>query len=70
MYNSEEEKKAIHCIERNLKDNTYFEIEEVKKWITKRMNILKLPDTEVDNSGLMNIIKRFRDELPFHKLNG
>lgn len=70
MYNSEEEKKAINCIERNLKDNTYFEIEEVKKWITKRMNILKLPDTEVDNSGLMNIIKRFRDELPFHKLNG
>ena len=57
MYNSEEEKKAIHCIERNLKVNTYFEIEEVKKWITKRMNILNFPDTEVDNSGLMNIIK-------------
>ena len=34
------------------------------------MDMLKLSGTEVDDSGLMNIINRFRDELQFHKLNG
>ena len=69
MYNSEEEKKEVDCREINLKDQSY-PVEKVEKWIIKRMDILKLSGTEVDDSGLMNIINRFRDELQFHKLNG
>ena len=69
MYNSEEEKKAVDCREINLKDQSY-PVEKVEKWIIKRMDILKLSGTEVDDPGLMNIINRFRDELQFHKLNG
>ena len=68
MYNSEEEKKAVDCREINLKDHSYH-VEKVEKWIIKRMDILKLSGTEVDDPGLMNIINRFRDELQFHKLN-
>ena len=32
--------------------------------------MLKLAGADVEDPGLMNIIKRFRDELQFHKLNG
>ena len=70
MYNSENDTKAIQLREEILEDKKIPDANNIKRWITNRINKLKLSGTDVEDQGLMNLVKRFRDELHFHRTNG
>ena len=70
MYNSEKDTKAIQLREEILEDKKIPDANNIKRWITNRINKLKLSGTDVEDQGLMNLVKRFRDELHFHRTNG
>ena len=65
MYTSEIENKAIEQREKILENKRMPEIDDIETWITNRINILKLPGTEVEDPGLLDSV-----ELHFHRLNG
>lgn len=41
---------------------------DIERWITYRINTLKLSGTDVEDPGLLDLIKRFKGELHFHRL--
>ena len=65
MYTSEIENKAIEQRGKILENKRMPEIDDIETWITNRINILKLPGTEVEDPGLLDSV-----ELHFHRLNG
>ena len=69
MYNSENEKKAADLRDRILENKSCPEVEDIESWIAKRINLLKLAGTEVDNPGLMEVVKILKDKLHFHTAN-
>ena len=68
-HNSENE-KAADLTERVLENKSCLEVEDIEYWITKRIKLLRLAGTEVENPGLMEMVKIFKDELHFQKANG
>ena len=68
MVNSVNKDKAIELREKMLK-NKMPKAQYLEWQITNRMNSLKLSRTYVDDPGLMNLVKKFRDELQFHRIN-
>ena len=68
-HNSENE-KAADLRERVLENKSCPEVEDIESWITKRIKLLKLAETEIVNPGLMEMVKIFKDEPHFHKANG
>ena len=70
MYNSENDTKAIELREQTLEDKKILDVKDIERLITNRINELKLSGTDVEDQGLMNLVKRFRDELHFHRTNG
>ena len=69
MYNSENEKKAADLRDRILENKSCPEVEDIESWIAKRINLLKLAGTEVDNPELMEVVKILKDKLHFHIAN-
>ena len=70
MYSTENEKKAAQLREDLLSKTRSPEVDYIEPWIAKRIKLLKLTGTEVEDLGLMKIIKRFKDELHFFSFNG
>ena len=70
MYSTENEKKAAQLREDLLSKTRSPEVDYIEPWIAKRIKLLKLTGTEVEDLGLMEIIKRFKDELHFFSVNG
>ena len=68
MVNSVNEDKAIELRKKMLK-NKMPKVQYTEWQITNRMNSLKLSRTYVDDPGLMNLVKKFRDKLQFHRIN-
>ena len=68
MVNSVNEDKAIELRKKMLK-NKMPKVQYTEWQITNRMNSLKLSRTYVDDPGLMNLVKKFRDNLQFHRIN-
>ena len=62
IYNSENKKKAADLIERTLENKSCPEIEDIESWVAKRINLLKLSGTDVDDPGLMKMVKILKDE--------
>ena len=58
IYNTEKEKKAVDLREEMLNNRSYPNVEQIETWITSRINILKLSGMNVDDPGLMNIVKQ------------
>ena len=69
-YHNSENEKAADLRERVLENKSCPEVEDIESWITKRTKLLRLAGTEVDNPGLVEMVKIFKDELHFHKANG
>ena len=70
MYTTKIEDKAIQLREKILDNKRMSEIDDIETWITNMINILKLSGTEVEDLGLLDLVERFKDELPFYKING
>ena len=70
MCSSENEKKAIQLKEQLLQSKSRPQVDEIERWVKNRLNQLRLSGTDVEDKGLLNLVKRFRDELHFHKING
>ena len=70
MCSSENEKKAIQLKEQLLQSKSRPQVDEIERWVKNRLNQLRLSGTDVADKGLLNLVKRFSDELHFHKING
>ena len=70
IYNTDKEKKAVELRENILENKTIPEVDDIETWISNRINVLKLPGTEVQDPGLIDLVKRFKAELHFRKING
>ena len=70
MVNTENEGKAINRKEKKLDQKKIRQVKDTEQWITNRINTLKLAGTDVDDPGLMDLVRKFKDELKFHKING
>ena len=70
MVNMENEGKAINLREKILDQKKIPHVVDIEHWITNRTNTLKLAGTDVDNPGLMDLVRKFKDELKFHRING
>ena len=70
IYNSEKEKKETDLRERILENKSCPEVEDIESWLVKSINLLKLSGTEVDDPGLMEMVKILKDELHFQKAKG
>ena len=70
MYSTENEKKAAQLREDILSKTRSSIVDDIEAWIAKRIKLLKVTVTEVEDLVLMEIIKRFKDELHFFNFNG
>ena len=70
MVNTENERKAINQREKMLGQKKLPQVEDIERWITNRINSLKLAGTNVNDPGLMDLVRNFKDELKFHRING
>ena len=70
MVNTENEGKAINQREKMLGQKKLPQVEDIERWITNRINSLKLAGTNVNDPGLMDLVRKFKDELKFHRING
>ena len=70
MVNTENEGKAINLREKMLGQKKLPQVEDIERWITNRINSLKLAGTNVNDPGLMDLVRKFKDELKFHRING
>lgn len=70
MVNTENEGKAINRKEKKLDQKKIRQVKDTEQWITNRINTLKLAGTDVDDPGLMDLVRKFKDELKFHRING
>ena len=70
MVNMENEGKAINLKEKKLDQKKIPQVADIEQQITNRINTLKLAGTDVDDPELMDLVRKFKDELKFHKING
>lgn len=70
MVNTENEGKAINRKEKKLDQKKIRQVKDTEQWITNRINTLKLAGTDVDDPELMDLVRKFKDELKFHRING
>ena len=61
MYTTDKGKKAVELRENILENKRVPEVDDTETWISNRINVLKLSGTEVEDLGLIDLV-RFKDE--------
>lgn len=71
MYTNDNEKKKVVELRENILENKIIlEVDDIETWMSNRINVLKLPGTEVEDPVLVDLVKSLKDKLYIHKING
>lgn len=63
-------KKVVELRENILENKIILEVDDIETWMSNRINVLKLPGTEVKDPVLVDLVKSLKDKLYIHKING
>lgn len=63
-------KKVVELRENILENKIILEVDDIETWMSNRINVLKLPGTEVEDPVLVDLVKSLKDKLYIHKING
>ena len=63
-------KKVVELRENILENKIILEVDDIETWMSNRINVLKLPGTEVEDPVLVDLVKSLKDKLYMHKING
>lgn len=62
--------KVVELRENILENKIILEVDDIETWMSNRINVLKLPGTEVEDPILVDLVKSLKDKLYIHKING
>ena len=62
--------KVVELRENILENKIILEVDDIETWMSNRINVLKLPGTEVEDPVLVDLVKSLKDKLYMHKING
>ena len=62
--------KVVELRENILENKIILEVDDIETWMSNRINVLKLPGTEVEDPVLVDLVKSLKDKLYIHKING